>query len=371
MAVNGMRRGHHHLASSHQGLVRPLIVSLAALVAIEQSGLAQPAAGDPNRHAGQQTYQESVNVPRILVDAHVVDDAGKPLTGLAAADFVVKIDGRSATVDTVDWVPAGRTHRSLPASSTLVTPAPSPRGRAIVFLYEKKPDLSEVAGLMRVQHDLASFENIVTPDDRVAIVSFDTHLHLWLDFTNDVARIRRVMEHDIVVSSPPRVEPGLFPSLRARVSPEVERASDTIEKAFRVLGDALEPLPGTKSIIVLGYAMGTWHPPLGTVYMASEYTDAFAALQKARVSVFCVDLTRADYHPREEGLRMIADDTGGFYMRSHIFTTAIFDRLAGALAGYYALLVVPPDGQKGERQLDVRLAHRTGTVFARRRFAGE
>jgi hypothetical protein len=30
-------------------------------------------------------------------------------------------------------------------------------------------------------------------------------------------------------------------------------------------------------------------------------------------TVFCVDLTRADYHPREEGLRIIADETGGFY----------------------------------------------------------
>jgi VWFA-related protein len=240
-----------------------------------------------------------------------------------------------------------------------------------VFLYEKKPDLSEIVGLMRVQHDLAAFENVITPDDRVAVVSFDTHLHLWVDFTNDVTRIRRVLEHDIVVSSPPRVEPSALPSLRARLSPEVERSSNTIEKAFRALGEALEPLPGTKTIIVLGYAMGTWAPRFGMVYMASDYADAFAALQKARVSVFCVDLTRADYHPREEGLRMIADDTGGFYMQSHIFSAAIFDRLAGALAGYYALLVVPPDMQKGERQIDVRLVHGKGKVFAKRRYVSE
>ncbi len=213
---------------------------------------------------------------------------------------------------------------------------------------------------MRVQRDLAAFANIVASEDRVAVVSFDTYLHLWVDFTNDVTRIRRVLQHDIVVSSPPRVEPSALPSLRARLSPEVARSSDTIEKAFRALGDALEPLPGTKSIIVLGYAMGTWVPGTGIVHMANDYADAFAALQKARISVFCIDLTRADYHPREEGLRTTADDTGGFYMQSHIFTAAIFDRLAGVLAGYYALLVVPPDVNKGERQIDVRLVHRRG-----------
>ena len=68
---------------------------------------------------------------------------------------------------------------------------------------------------------------------------------------------------------------------------------------------------------------------------------------------------------------MIADDTGGFYMQSHIFSAAVFDRLAGALAGYYALFVVAPDVQKGERQIDVRLVHRKGQVFAKRRYVGE
>jgi hypothetical protein len=68
---------------------------------------------------------------------------------------------------------------------------------------------------------------------------------------------------------------------------------------------------------------------------------------------------------------MIADDTGGFYVQSHIFSAAIFDRLAGALSGYYALLVVPPDLQKGERQIEVRLVHGKGKVFAKRRYVGE
>jgi VWFA-related protein len=353
-------------------IVRALILSLTGFLATTHDGIALPTpVTQPDRGAGQQPYQERVNVSRILVDTRVIDAAGRPIKGLAVRDFEVTINGKPAAVDSIEWVPSQGGDGVLPASPTLPITPPSPRGRTIVFFYEKKPDLSEVVGLMRVQRDLAAFENIVAPDDRVAVVSFDTHLRLWVDFTNDVARIRRVLEHDIVVSSPARVELGAFPSLRASLTPEVERSSDTIEKGFRALGNALEALPGTKSIIVLGYAMGTWAPRVGAVYMASDYAEAFAALQKARVSVFCVDLTRADYHPRQEGLRMIADDTGGFYMQSHIFSAAIFDRLAGALAGYYALLVVPPEAQRGERHIDVRLVHRKGKVFAKRRYVDE
>jgi hypothetical protein len=105
--------------------------------------------------------------------------------------------------------------------------------------------------------------------------------------------------------------------------------------------------------------------------MEHDYAETFYSLQKARVTVFCVDITKADYHPREEGLRMVAEDTGGFYVQSHIFTTAVFDRLAGALAGYYVLFVVPPDDQKGPRRVDVSLVRRKGTVVAKRAYLAE
>ena len=205
-------------------------------------------------------------------------------------------------------------------------------------------------------------------NDRVAVVSFITSTCRLISPTTSLGSTGIGARHR---RQPIRVEAIGLPSLRARLSQDVERSSNTIEKTFRALGDALDPLPGTKTIIVLGYAMGTWVVRFNTVYMANEYADAFAALQKARVSVFCIDLTRADYHPRQEGLQTIADDTGGFYMQSHIFSAAVFDRLAAALAGYYALLVVPPDVQKGERQIDVRLVHRKGTVFTKRRYVSQ
>jgi VWFA-related protein len=317
--------------------------------------------------AAQQTYRERVDVPRVLVDVRVVDDAGKPVARLTSADFSVRIDGKTAAVDTMEWVAAEDTASlTLAPSRAEVVP---PHGRWIVFLYHKKSDLSEVAGLMRIRRDLAAFAGVITSEDRAAVVSFDTQAHLWLDFTNDVPEVRHVLEHDIVVGSPPRLNPGPAQSLTGRLA--AFSSSSTIEQTLRLLGETLEPLPGAKSIIVLGYGMGTWIPKFQSVDMDAGYPEAMMRLQKARVSVFCVDITSADYHARQEGLQSIASDTGGFYLQSHIFTTAVFDRLAGALAGHYVLLVVPPDQEKGAHRLQVSLTHRRATVIAKRWYVAE
>jgi VWFA-related protein len=353
-------------------IARALIVLVAGVAGAAQNAVGRSTPLTPiDSGAEQQPYRERVDVSRIVVDARVVDRAGRAIEGLTAPDFAVTIDGKPAAVDSIDWVPAPAIERIDAPPPAFAAGVPWPRGRAIVLFYEKKSDLSEVAGLMRVRRDLASLRNIIAREDRVAIVSFDTRLHLWIDFTNDLSRIQQVLEHDIVVGSPPSLDPDSPGVLRARLPPTVQGAANTIEKSFRVLADALEPLPGRKSVIVLGYGAGTWRPRFGTVTMENDYLEALAALQKARVSVFCIDITTADYHPREEGLRIIARDTGGLYLRSHIFTTAVFDRLAGALAGYYALLVIPPNERTGERRIGVRLARRKGTVLANHRYVVE
>lgn len=316
----------------------------------------------------QQTFQQRVDVARVLLDVRVVDGSGTPIAGLTAADFAVRIDGQVAPVETVEWVtPDGDTRIN---ERSTISPHVEPRtaGRWIVFFYQKHPDLSDVEGLMRLRRDFAAFANLLTDRDRVAVVSFDSSLHLWLDFTNDIHRIRRTLEHDILVGAPSPPPFRASPSLTATLPPEVARSTYSVERSLRLLGDALNPLPGAKSIIVLGFGMGTWLPRLQMTTMSDEYSQAVASLLRARASVFSVDVTKADYHPREAGLRLIAEQTGGFYLSSSNFTTAVFERIAGALAGYYALLVVPPDAEKGERQIDVRLVRRRDTVFARQRY---
>ena len=343
------------------------------LLAVMGAATAQSAARSPaSPQHDQKTFQERVDVPRILVDLRVLDDSGQPIAGLTKADFAVTIDGKSAAIDTADWVaphvnaPALTQPAAAESQPRSMSPQSVPDGRWIVLLYQKHSDLSDVEGMMRLRRDFATFGSIISEKDHVSVLSFDTSLHLWLDFTSDGPRIKRVLNHEIFVGSPPTIQPGPFPSLAASIPADVATRTYSIEKSLQRLGDALTPLPGAKSVVVFGYGMGTWLPGLRMVQMPAEYGETVLSLQRARVSVFSIDVTKADYHPREEGLRLIAGDTGGFYMNTHIFTTAALNRVAGALAGHYVLFVVPPDAEKGTRRIEVRLPHRKGTILSRR-----
>ena len=133
---------------------------------------------------------------------------------------------------------------------------------------------------------------------------------------------------------------------------------------FRVLGESMEPLPGPKTIVVLGYAMECGIPRLRTVDFERSYTDTLTRLHGTRVSLFR-RFDRSRLHPARGRTSTARRYTGGSVEIAH-FPIVIFSRLASALAGYYALR--SPDVQKnGEHQIDVRLLHRC-TVSANRRF---
>jgi hypothetical protein len=81
--------------------------------------------------------------------------------------------------------------------------------------------------------------------------------------------------------------------------------------------------------------------------------------------VFSLDVTNADYHSLEAGLKLVSEQTGGFFARTHIFARQAMRRLTGALAGYYALFVEKPEVGRETHEIEVHLARRKGTVLAR------
>ena len=309
---------------------------------------------------------ERVEVSRVLVDARVVDGPGHPILGLGLDDFHVKIDGKAARVESVQWV-AGRaedTNGLLDSTSTRGVVALPPEGRLIVLLFQKSLHRSRIFGLMRMLIKVRGFLDTFTPNDRVAVLSFDSHLRVWLDFTNDLHRVRPILERGILFQRPGPVHAALPPSLVAGLDPARARRASTIEEGLRLIAEALEPLPGSKSIVFVGHGFGE----LGTGINMVRYEKSRQALQTARVSVFSLDVTDADYHSLEAGLQIVANDTGGFFARTHIFTERALTRLSGALAGYYVLFVEKPDLERGTHRIEVDLTRATGTVMARRGF---
>jgi hypothetical protein len=185
-----------------------------------------------------------------------------------------------------------------------------------------------------------------------------------VDFTQDIERVRKVMAQDVMLRDPPPIEPGPEPALLTRLSRDEGRRTDTIEKALEALGRALAPLPGSKTIVLVGYGFGRMLRNGGAVLMP-EYDAAREALQAARVSLLCLDVTFADYHSLERGLKAVAADTGGIFERLYLYPRQAIDRVVHALVGHYVLFTEKPDSKPGTHRIAVRLVRGKGTVLAR------
>jgi VWFA-related protein len=278
----------------------------------------------------------------------------------------VKIDGKPARVDSVTWVGHSEdASRSSTLGSTQFSGAADPAGtgRLIVFVFQKDLLPIRVRGLMRMLLELKQFVDLLQPEDRVAVLSFDSHLKIWTDFTNDHERLGRLFERRVLLEDPTAVEPGSPVSLTTALSVDTARRTYTIEKGLLLIGNALRSLPGSKSIVLVGYGFGS--RSLAGISMDRDYDAARRALVQARTAVLSIDVTEAASHSLEAGLQLISEATGGFYFRANVSSSQAMQHLVGALSGSYVLFVEKPESARTSHDLNVRLARGKGTVLAR------
>jgi len=317
----------------------------------------------------QWRHVERVEVARVIVDARVVDDGGSPLVGLTSEDFRVLIDGKPARLESARWMAEESPEPDLSprAFSRAVEPVAAPFGRSIVFLFQKDLEESRIVGLMAMLGEAGALLDHLSPEDRVAVFSFDYHLKLWTGFTEDRDRVRRVLEQSILFGDPPPPEESPSPAFSIRFDPEEGRRAATIERALLLIGRSLEPLPGAKSLLFFGWGFGSLIGP--RIIVDEDYGAACRVLAAARTAVFSLDVTRADYHTLEAGLEDVAKATGGFYAKTHLFPKQAIRRLEGALAGFYLLSVEKPALPAGSHRIRVELTRARGTVLARSSYA--
>ena len=308
-------------------------------------------------------FTEKVDVARVLIDVRALDARGRPLTDLAASNFEVRIDGKPARVESAVWVTGALSALDAAPLAPIDQSSPPVAGRLIVLLFQRNLDRSRITGSMQMLLDLRGFLDSFTPYDRLAVLSFDSRLRLWLDFTADMNRVRSALRNNVLFGGPAPHNDAAFPSLRASLEEQRPDRSDTIESSLRLIANALMPLPGAKTIVLVGHGFAGRQPVFGSG--GNGYDETSGALQRARVSVFCLDVTDADSHTLEAGLQAVAEDTGGFYARTHLFGSLALDRLASALTGQYVLIVERPDATRGGHNLEVKLKGRQGSVLAK------
>jgi VWFA-related protein len=354
-------------------LTAVLIACVVAVLTGQQSQQQQPPR-----------YTERVNVDRVLVDVHVVDDSGLPMRGLGPEDFHARIDGRPARVEHARFIvaPAPGAPSASPSPSTASRPAPSPEwtdvsGRLILLVFQRSMEPSRLVGLLKMQRKVEGLIGSLGPGDRVAIAWFDSHLKLAADFTADRTRLAAVVRKSVVWATPERLAAGPSPSLAAVFDYRAALRAGSIEQGLLVLARALGQLPGPKAVILFGWGFGR----LGTIQSSGEtrvtrdfsrvtrdddYSKAREALVAARTSVFSVDVTDADTHSLEAGLQALSEDTGGDYVKTVDFADAAFDRVARILSAQYELSVEKPDLPHGAHTIEVTVTRRHATVFARK-----
>ena len=319
---------------------------------------ARAAGQDPPR------FTEKVEVARILLDVRAIDRRGRPLLELEPSDFEVRIDGKVARVESVQHLTGEPAVPPAPATTGIPTTQlqPAIHGRLVVYLFQKSLERSRIPGLMLMLRELGGGLETFSPHDRVAVLRLDSRLHLLLDFTQNLDLVRKTFEHDVLFGG--ARDPGApdVPSLRPTLDRERVEPSYSMEEALLRIADALAPLPGPKSLVVVGHGFGRLSST--GVTLEPVYDEARESLKRARVSVFCLDVTNADYHSLETGLQTVAEDTGGLYQRTHVFSRAALDRVLAAIEGQYVLFVEAPQLRPGSHRLDVRLKGRDGLVLA-------
>ncbi|MCP3956279.1 MAG: hypothetical protein GY719_00350 [bacterium] len=305
-----------------------------------------PAAGpEPPDPWQDVSFQEEITVALFSVVARIVDKSGEPIRGLEPGDLRVEIGGDEIGVSSLDWSSSQDAvrlsandlaeARALSASPESLPDSPEDlRGRMVVIFLQIDLQPTRIKGHLKILPEIESLLRSLHRDDRVAILSFDSHLKLWQDFSNDreatFASFRKAIGYGT-----PAPRRGLGVSLADHLDPRAARDAATPEKALQTTAEALIPLPGEKDLIYVGWGLGRYGA--GGVRMTPDYEPAVRALDAAEATVFVLDVSQADNHSLEIGLQNVATHTGGTYQRTFHFASQAVQRLARTLGGHYVI----------------------------------
>jgi len=330
---------------------RSIAVGFGLLALLPAMASPRPASQDSKLFHGR------ISVRLVSFRLRVLDRHARPVSGLQPADLEVAIDDRPARVVAVESQAGGSSR--LPQR-----PHPGARStegharRLIVFFFQSSFQDARLSGqlrtLPRAKHMLASF----APEDWIAITSFDSHLKLRQDFTHDHHLVEGAMDRALLTAPPKARGPASSPSLRRHLDSRAARQAASPARALELIGDALTPLAGEKTLILVGWGLGRFGSD--GVEMTPSYAPAREALVRAGVVVFVLDVTSAAYHSLEFGLRRVAADTGGTYRKTNEFPDIAAADIADAIENDYRVTVLAPPLPPGDYELTVQVRRDLG-----------
>lgn len=314
------------------------VVLLAMHVGLPSRSLAAQTPPRPDSSDPRPQAAETIEVSRIVIDAHVLDPDSQLVTNLTSDDFIVRVDGKQAKIETVEWVnelPSEMVETDEKGVEISRTPQPAP-GRLFVYYVQTEfaRNWLRTLGEMAVVRAIRQYIDLLQVNDRVAILQFDTHLKIRLDFTSDHQQIEDAFTKVLSIDEPPPPPPVPAPSLASLLDRAQMKTTYNDEKAFALVAHALGKIPGAKTFILFGWGLGTWRSRINV-----DPRTALAAgeLAAARATVYSFNFGLGAQ--MRFGLQEVAEDTGGFYAP---FGQNGFDRLKALLQGHYEIEVRDP-----------------------------
>lgn len=312
-------------------------------------------------------FGTEVEVTRILTEIRVVDRSGEPVEGLMPGDFEVSIDGQKVAVESVLWV---STSGERPAEPPAGIDDDDPHAvfptepRLIVVVFQTDINLYKIKGVVRMAPEAAEFVRGLGPRDRVALFAFESRLELRSDFTADHEAVARMLNTKEILNGRMAPPAPAETSLAGHFDPEKARKAATLTEALEVIGRSLIPIAGPKTVVLFGWGLGRYNAGHSVIEKHS-YGPALAMLSAARASVFSLDITTADFHTLEFGLRRISDDTGGLYIKTNRFPGTAISKLTRMITSYYELSVIPPPELATDYRIKVEVKRPGTEVFVR------
>ena len=371
-------------------------------------------------------------VDLVTVDASVLDDEGRPIEGLAAQDFELRVDGQPRPVASAQFVAisnAAARAGDAPRPAHYSTNEHLPNGRLVLFVVDQEH--IRAAEGMAALRAAGRFLDALNTQDRVAVTGIP-RLGSMLDFTNDHRGARLQLEKltgqatpvpvhfSIGLSEALEISEGSRQYLEVAVRREcgtslgetenparaaeqglprdpcpvqVEQEARALSQyarnqartslaALRALIESLRAVEGPKTIILL--SEGLVAEPR---YV--DFSQLAAAAAAARVTIHVLHLETPvladasqerlsptilqDRFLREDGLARLAGAARGGLFPFIGDGSIAFDKIQRELAGYYLVgfEAVASDRDGRPHRIELRVRRRGAQVRARHAFSAD
>ncbi|PYQ31062.1 MAG: hypothetical protein DMF56_03930 [Acidobacteria bacterium] len=323
--------------------------------------------------AQEKPFEEKIDVNVVLLDVIVTDARGNQILGLSKDDFIVKEDGVTQPVDSVDYF----TNRRLLDTREENAPFQVEKirnERYFIFFFDKPNDAGVLFDELTVAREAVRnfIRNEMLEGDRVAIAGHDVRLKIYSDFTSDKKKLEKAL-NDSARFGPGLDRPTTDDGVLQHISRgEMVNQTGRVYEALRVLADATKPIRARKNLVLFspGILEDSETVRNGVITNRSRFLDPMLeAFNGANLSVYAVQLQRdVDTTPLfHQRLEEMASATGGQYFRFNTSFTQPLKRIENVNNGYYLLTYRTKHarGEHGYQRVKVSVKNPEFKVVAR------